>query len=367
MHYASELPAAYRVERAHPHDIPEVIALADRVFRPDGRSSMGSEFPLFLSPENAHNIYIARSQHRIVSMLGVCHRSLILPHAVLPTAMIGAVATDEEHRGHGLAGALLDAALADAHAAGVAVVVISGGRGLYQRRGAREAGALMKCSVPAPVWQQWHNGSDVVWRPYEPADVFVLHTLHAQQVPRFERTPITMDAAVRARPCGVTTVTAVRGGRPVAYAVFKSVGETALVTEFNGDLSCVFSLPAWLPSTFKGALEFLLYARHPLVAVLQQKCQAVRVPAPFDGTLVWGNFTACVAALANYWQACGIPALHAKETAAELLLTDGTHTVRLSPPAMCAAVWGAPDAPALPPAWQSAFPLPLCPYGLDFI
>lgn len=83
--------------------------------------------------------------------------------------------------------------------------------------------------------------------------------------------------------------------------------------------------------------------------------------------MVWGNFPACIAALAPHWRAHGLPALHGEECDGQLVLTDGATRLTLSPPDMCAAVWGAAEAPSLPAEWQPALPLPLCPYGLDFI
>lgn len=257
-------PDAYTLRRARPDDIPAVIALADRVFRSDGKSSMGTEFPLFLSCENADNIHIATHGNDVVSMLGVCFRTLLLQHASLPSAMIGAVAPDEQHRGHGLAGALLDNALADARARGVAVVFISGGRGLYQRRGARYTGALSRCAIPHETWRSWRAIPDVVWRPYESADCPALFQLHLQQLPRFLRTPADMDVMIRARTCGAQTFTACRNGQPVAYVVFKSIRESATICEYNGDSACVGGITSCLPPGFAGALEFLLSAQHPL-------------------------------------------------------------------------------------------------------
>ncbi|MCX7848287.1 MAG: GNAT family N-acetyltransferase [bacterium] len=363
----SGLPSPYALRRARPQDIPAIIDLADRVFRPDRTSSMGAEFPLFLGPDNAHNIFVASYHSDIVAILGLFYTTLLLPYASLPVAMIGAVATDPLHRGRGLAGALLDAALNEALVKRTAVVFISGDRALYRRRGACSAGYLIHYLVPFEAWHKWQPHPSLQWRPYAPSDAPHLFRLHSYQLPRFARTLNTMDAVIRAQPCGLRTFTACRNGTPVAYAVLKPVRETATVSEFNGDPASFQGIPTCLPSTFTGTLSVLLPPTHPLGYELRRFPLVTCRPAPFDGTLLWSDFSSAMASLLPHCNAHAVPPLHGEQLLNGLALTDRSVRAVLSPSEMCAALWGAPDAPALPLPWQSAFPLPLCPYGLDFI
>ena len=59
-----------QIKRLLPSRLKEAIEFADRIFKPkDG--SMGKNFPVLFSKENAHNILIVEEDERIVAMAGM--------------------------------------------------------------------------------------------------------------------------------------------------------------------------------------------------------------------------------------------------------------------------------------------------------
>lgn len=115
--------------------LADTAALADRVFF-RGQVGMVQRYPLLYHPERLEQLRIIEHEGQPVSLVITALDDVLLLGCSLRVASIGSVCTDEAHRGHGLAGQLVDDAVERALAAGANLMMISGGRTLYRRRGA---------------------------------------------------------------------------------------------------------------------------------------------------------------------------------------------------------------------------------------
>jgi predicted N-acetyltransferase YhbS len=119
-------------------DLPRLVAAADRVFRPPpAGGSMGTEYPLLLSAENAERgrLVIADRGGEVVGHAGFCLRAAVLGDRHAVAACFGAVFVAPDLRGRGLGGGLVAEAVARARSQGAQVGLVSGAGPLYERAG----------------------------------------------------------------------------------------------------------------------------------------------------------------------------------------------------------------------------------------
>jgi predicted N-acetyltransferase YhbS len=158
-------------------ELDEVLALVNRVFRPEGGGDMRREYPLVFDRDHLEGVRIVRSERGPVAHVGVCIREAVLLGARVRVASIGAVCTHPEERGRGLASALMEDARRYARERGAGLMLISGGRGLYHRLGYVTVGCFQRYEVtPADL-----NGAGVPgielsgYREQALAEVVALH------------------------------------------------------------------------------------------------------------------------------------------------------------------------------------------------
>lgn len=130
-----EGPRGARVE-----ELEEIIRLSNKVFRSNLEGDMGREYPLLFSEKNCENLRIIKEDNKIVSLVGILFSDVIIIGTKIKVCMIGSVATDPEYRGRGFATLLMQDSIVKSLQEGVDIMLISGGRGLYRRLGAINAG-----------------------------------------------------------------------------------------------------------------------------------------------------------------------------------------------------------------------------------
>ena len=135
---------------ALPGEVPAVVDLANAIFG-RGKFDMGAGFPTLFSGANAEWLRTFWDGGVAVSHVGVWRGEVWTRSRRLTVAHLGAVCTRSEHRGRGLAWALLVDAVARLQQQGVALLLISGDRGLYRRLGARTFGRLLRYRVGRQV------------------------------------------------------------------------------------------------------------------------------------------------------------------------------------------------------------------------
>jgi len=171
---------------ARPEEVPELIELANLVFRTaSGRTpTMGEEFPLLLSAGNCEDLYITRADGRLVSLVGVYRQTMVCDGLELPVACLGSVCTHPDYRGRGLAGELTDLAIARARQQGCLLMPISGNRTLYSRRSACQIAPTQLAQISA---DQLSSGGapGLSVRQYEDRDLPAVLSLHGRQTVRY--------------------------------------------------------------------------------------------------------------------------------------------------------------------------------------
>lgn len=206
-------------------ELEAVVDLANRVFRPR-EQAMGEEFPLLFCPENLDNLRVFVDDGRPVSHVGMIERDLVLGGTRHRCAEIGAVCTDPDYRGQGLATRLVHDAREKAVRDGVDIFLISGARRLYRRQGYVGVGDYGTYTVTRKKLPE--RGPFTV-RSWQPEDVPALVRLNAGEPVRFVRPPDDLRAflgtgrVVNMR--GDVKVVCRKDGTPVAYVAHWNPGE----------------------------------------------------------------------------------------------------------------------------------------------
>lgn len=172
----------YELGTCRPDELGALVDLCNLVFRSRRPGNMGAEYPLVFDAGNLQQLRVARLGRQLVAHVGICIRDASILGARVRVASIGAVATHPDHRGHGLASALMEDARAHSVANGCSLMLISGGRGLYHRLGYVEVGSFLEARTASGV-----RADGVELRPYVSDDLNTIIALHQQEPVRFLR------------------------------------------------------------------------------------------------------------------------------------------------------------------------------------
>ena len=131
-----------RPKGTKPEEFDEVTELVNQVFH-GGKidpPTMKDRFPMLFSDWNLNNLRIILEDGKVVSHIGVSQREVSVYGCRTRVGSIGAVCTRPDYRKRGFATMLLEDTIKMLDADGATVMIISGGRGLYQRAGCRSVG-----------------------------------------------------------------------------------------------------------------------------------------------------------------------------------------------------------------------------------
>ncbi len=381
-----EGPRAARAE-----ELSGVVELADRVFRPREDTSMADEFPLLFNEANLENLRVFVDDGRPVSHVGMIERDIVLLGPRHRCAEIGAVCTDADYRGQGLATRLLHDARQEALRDGVDIFLISGARGLYRRQGYVQVGEFDTCTVTRKRMPE--RGPYRV-RPPESEDIPALVRLHAAEPVRFVRPADDFRAFLATgrvvNAPGDVRLVCRKDGSPVAYVAYWNPGERDLdadvlaIKEIAGSRAAI---AAALPLLFE-EYELGKVLLDSLGCDLEMHALAARhgwpsAPRQFGGTIgiiePEGFLRAC---LPWFEELLGPAALtRVRFSTSGEAVTIGCGEEKLELPDMEAFTrlvflpgdrrgeleLGLPPDSELRPLLDRVFPLPLPAYGLNFI
>ena len=204
-----------------PDETKRVIELVNRVFRGDVEGDMYGRFPVLFGDENLGNCRIVLDGGRPVSHIAYLPRQAVIGGPTISVACMGAVCTDEEYRGRGIASRILDDCERRMQEQGVDVVIISGGRGLYLRWGARTVGERHEYRITREDAPALADDSMTV-RPGGPDDTPVLAALYDTNPVRFVRSQEDWHTWLTAGRCSNAAGCPMIGhidGKAVAYVV----------------------------------------------------------------------------------------------------------------------------------------------------
>jgi Predicted acetyltransferase len=132
-------------------ELQSVIDLINLVFRLNNgmKPTMGEEFPLLLCEDNLDNVRVMVDGDRPISDINYYKSEILVQGFPIKAASIGAVCTHPDYRGKNLASTILDDVEERIGKEGTDIMLVSGARGLYLRRGCTIVGGF-KCANILP-------------------------------------------------------------------------------------------------------------------------------------------------------------------------------------------------------------------------
>lgn len=163
-------------------ELGQATALVNKVFCKDGEQYMGSAFPTIFQPGVSHSYGAFTENGELVAFMGMVPQLIHSNQAELRVFFIGAVCTDPEYRGQGIASKLLSQCTKHAKDAGASLMFISGDLPLYTNAGSVYYGKSTKYIMDTPFIEKLadeHNSWN--FRDMQPEDIFAVHKLLTSQ------------------------------------------------------------------------------------------------------------------------------------------------------------------------------------------
>lgn len=158
----------------------KVSDLAVRIFKPN----MKEQFIRLFHEQNIKHIFVAMDNQHLVSALNYYKTDIQSNRGLFKVASIGAVCTLEAYRGQGITSSLLSMAEEVMLEENIDFCIISGRRGLYQRFGARDVGAIDRYTYsPSSKIQKTCE-----IRSFQESDEDVMYAIYEQEPIRYLRT-----------------------------------------------------------------------------------------------------------------------------------------------------------------------------------
>jgi len=134
---------------AKSNELFQVIQLINNVFRVSENfpSTMDKEFPLLLCEDNIDNIRIVVDKDIPVSAVTYYKSDILLGGSIVKAASVGAVCTYPEYRGRNLASDILDDVEEKLKKENIDIMLISGTRNLYLKRGCCIVGGFYRVNL----------------------------------------------------------------------------------------------------------------------------------------------------------------------------------------------------------------------------
>jgi predicted N-acetyltransferase YhbS len=373
---------------ARADELAAVVELADTVFGEHGSHDMGRWFPTLFRRENLGHLRVFVDDARPVSLAGFTLDRIVTPRVSFTAACIGSVCTLKSHQGRGLGTRLMEDCVAQAREEGGDVLLISGGRGLYQRMGCISAGEYRIVSIGRSDAARFSlpSGSEV--REWKEEDLPYLAALQKGEAIRFERTPDRFRALLMSgwladhpgRTWVVETGSGIAAYLSAQEAVDAPEGRVISVQEIGGSRLAILAAVPCLLKRYDAARADIRY----LAADLEMKLLAAHLgldttPSGFDGTVRVIDPAAAGSILTGLARSI----LPSREAAALSFAADATGlAIRLAGEEhrvqgfedLTALLFGSSERPdPLPPGGPirdllaRILPIPLVNYGLNYI
>ncbi len=369
-------------------ELEALVELTNRVFRPRGDGDMRREYPLVFDPDQLDGMRIVPGETGPVAHVGVCVRDATILGARLRVASIGAVCTDTEQRGRGIASALMADACRYAREQGASLMLISGGRGLYHRLGYVTVGCFWRYQVNV-AQLDGVSTPGVELAGYREEELSEIAALHQAEPVRFFRSAADWKRLLAAgvlMNASAELLTVRQEGHLVAYLGLQVPGATesaeksVRVQEMGGSRRAIMAVLPALPERY-GATTLTLTmgpADHEMAALARQQGWSPTRQA-FSGTLGVIDPPVLLEALGPLlWEraaaATGLR-ITASDEGAVFELGQERYTVE-APGPLAALIFGGEteEALAVPPRegalgelLETMFPLPLLWYGYNYV
>lgn len=276
----NDAPQPVSVDR---EDLPNLIALLNRVFRVDG-GDMAVDYARHLGENNLPNLRVIKEGGDIVSHVGVSLRDVNLGGVATRVAGVGAVATAAEARGKGYASVLMRDAIERSKQAGADIMLISGDEGIYTRLHAVECGRFLQIEIPREelLPSEEYQLENVVREDLD-AVIALRETLPVRyQLPKEDIEALWQSKFVMDQPSSWWLIR--REGRPVGFGIIAAQDDTLHLLDWAGRAEVLsIAAPHWMIHTNTLRMQFICPPQTWLPLDWYDRVIATR---PFDGTVL---------------------------------------------------------------------------------
>lgn len=369
-----EGPRAVRKE-----ELQDLTELINYVFR----SSSGKEpdmhicFPIFISDKNLDNLLVMVDEEsgKPVSHMGLWINEFSYFGQPMKVGSLGSVCTDPNFRGQGLATKLMEAVFNRLEAEGVDLLLVSGGRGLYQRAGCTEVGDVKWYALPQ---QPLNLDFEVVVDPDVSLmnELWIREPLHSKRGLKNFETLVDAKALARCINCQSTVYMARLGNSPLAYVqAITSADKTVYIYEWAGDRTSLVQLALYianLPDVNSVQWPIPSWEK-TLLALIEHSNASLAKTTELSGTYKIVRFAPFVDKVSNYLsELYGIDKIIGFDEGDTQVLQFGDEEIKLDHKSMHLMLLKGTLPDNLPPKMKELFsmalPLPLpWPIGFDYI
>jgi predicted N-acetyltransferase YhbS len=371
-------PRGVRVE-----DQTSLRALTDKVMR----VGLVDQYPQLFDVYNGENLSICADDGKCVSHVGMIQRWATLQGCTIRVGGIGGVCTDPDYRNQGLASLCFDRAMAKAHTDGVDLMIVSGDRDLYRRRGCVHVGNVTHFSVPQDAIPEAMERAavDVTVDTATDAEMEAIAALYQNEPVRYVRLPADYRFArqstyVMNRPSDFVTIRVHGALRAYAIQTRAEPGQSCRLLEWAGDRHALFgAIPHLLRRSALAGLSVPVVAYDTLLVDLFQAVGLTGTRQTSPGTVTLVNYLQLMERLRpRFLEFLGdIGAdLRFSEAAGDysILLGDEAFTTDRSTMGRFlfgnAEGWVEPEVPlpgALREALRQVLPLPALWFGINYV
>lgn len=176
-------------------ELQMVIDLINLIFRINNNMAptMEEEFPLLLCKDNIDNIRVIVDNGKPVSDINYYKTNIHIEGSIIKAASIGAVCTHPDCRGRNLATSILDDVEERLKDDGIDIMLVSGDRGLYLRRGCTIVGGFVRSTLNN-FENNFFKGKLV---EYDKKYLPVMARIYSQESTRFHRSLYEFENILR--------------------------------------------------------------------------------------------------------------------------------------------------------------------------
>lgn len=180
----------YEIRSPREEEFSLVLDLINSVFVPDKNAvvQMHNRFPLMLSKDNIANIKIICQNDMPVSVSNYYITTIMSEGFPIKVASIGAVCTNKEYRGKGLSSMILEVSESQMKEQNVDIVLVSGTRSLYMRRGCAIVGGFIESKITPETVKKISAQKDISICDFNETYFSALLRLYNREHTRFYRT-----------------------------------------------------------------------------------------------------------------------------------------------------------------------------------
>lgn len=352
--------------RVTEHDLGQAAALANKVFCKNGEQYMGSAFPTIFQPGVIHSYGAFTEKGELVAFMGMVPQLIHSNQAELRAFFVGAVCTDPQYRGQGIASKLLARCTNHAKDAGASLMFISGDLPLYTNAGSVYYGKSTQFIIDASVTKELadkHNSWN--FRDMQPEDIFTVHKLLTSQTGTIGWGIPDLQQAISVSPMATVS----KQVQAIRVAELPGKGLSAVVV--LGIPKTVSELEQTLSSDHDGTVIEWAGSPEAVVALLSDSCIHINLSS-LQINLPW-QYTQLAASL----ESAGAQGTQSKN-AGTVLVVDKTMLIDqarsnelagqgLTDAELCSLLFD-PDSEVSSQSYAKVKPLPLpYMYGLHFV